>query len=89
MKGYISLCVFQGGINEAELVVMIEYPKTDVHEWRKKRDIDLYGQLLQSLMDHVTAQVNQLRTPPVKKVLSFRLPSFVLRKDNTISMRML
>ena len=35
------------------LDVVSEYPKMDVREWRKKRDIQLLGRILHEVLDHI------------------------------------
>ena len=45
-------------IKECELVANTEVPKFDVHEWRKQRDVDMFGQVMLGLLPHVIAQVH-------------------------------
>ena len=44
-------------IKECKLVANTEVPKFDVHEWRKQRDMDMFGQVMFGLLPHVIAQV--------------------------------
>ena len=45
-------------IKECELVANTEVPKFDVHDWRKQRDVDMFGQVMLGLLPHVIAQVH-------------------------------
>ena len=45
-----SFTFFQLEITDFEMVASTEYPKSDVHDWRKARDIGILGELMGSLV---------------------------------------
>ena len=47
-------------IKECELVANTEVPKFDVHEWRKQRDVDMFGKVMLGLLPYVIAQVTAI-----------------------------
>ncbi len=53
-----ALPFFQNYIKEIELVANTEVPKFDVHEWRKQRDMEMFGQTMMGLIPHCVAQVS-------------------------------
>ena len=47
-------------IKECELVANTEVPKFDVHDWRKQRDVDMFGKVMVGLLPYVIAQVTKM-----------------------------
>ena len=48
-------------VRKTELVATTEYPKWDVHEWRKQRDILLLGEVIKACMENLAPAVAKRR----------------------------
>ncbi len=72
--------ILQNQLHDFKLTATTEYPKWDVHEWRKQRDIKLYGRIAQLLLENVKA--TPIKTNRFSRQKTLRVISYVTDSTN-------
>ncbi|CAD5120035.1 DgyrCDS8616 [Dimorphilus gyrociliatus] len=77
----------QEEVKDTDLTCGVEYPKMDVHDWRKKRDIGGYGKMITHLIEQGNF-VTAMKTPRIGKFsTAVQAKSLVTRISRKLSRR--